>query len=114
MTTERRTGEYYVVVREHKYAKRLYFVAHVSAKPLTKLLNRWSDSAIAEVVLERNYEKWSKEQWPYRLSWEGGRQTPVESWQRGLIGFHNISNRMRKVLGFEESHKDWPEPKWED
>lgn len=114
MTTERRTGEYHVAVQENKYAKRLYFVAYVSARPLPKSLNRWNDSAIAEVALERNYEEWSRERWPYRLSWEGGRQIPVESWERGLIGFHNISNRIRKVLGFEESYIGWPEPKRED
>lgn len=114
MTIEKRTGEYHVAVQENKYAKRLYFVAYVSARPLTQFLNRWSDSAVAEVTLERNYEEWSRKRWPYELRWEGGRRVPVESWERGLTGFHNISNRIRKVLGFEESHKDWPEPKWED
>ena len=117
MTTERRTGEYHVAVQENKYAKRLYFVAFVSAKPLTKVLNRWSNSAIAEVTLEpmiKDHVFWEWSKWPYMLKWDTGSQIPVESWERGLTGFHNISNRIRKVLGFEESHKDWLEPEGDD
>ena len=115
--TERKTGEYYVAVREYKRTKILYFQAFVSVKPLPKVLNSWSDSLIAEVRLEpmirdHMYLDWSK--WPYMLMWDTGSQTPVESWQRGLIGFHNISNRIRKVLGFEESHIEWREPEGDD
>ena len=114
MTIERRAGVYDIAVQEYKYAKRLHFVAYVSAKPFPKRMTRWSDSSIAEVILERNYEEWSRERWPYRLSWKKGRTTPVESWERGLIGFHNISNRIRTVLGFAPSYTEWREPEWED
>jgi len=117
MTTERRTGEYYVAVREYKYAKTLRFIAFVSVKPLPKALTEWSDSAIAEVRLEpmiKDHVFWEWSKWPYMLKWDVGSQIPVESWERGLSGFHNISNRIRKVLGFEESDKDWPEPERKD
>lgn len=117
MTTERRTGEYYVAVQEYKYAKTLRFRAFVSAKPLPKVLNTWSDSAIAEVRLEpmikdHYYLDWSE--WPYILKWDTDSQVPVASWQSGLTGFHNMSNRIRKVLGFEPSHIEWREPKGEE
>lgn len=116
MTTERRTGEYHVAVREYKYAKTLCFVAYVSARPLPKVLNRWHDSVITEVILEpmtKDHVFWEWSKWPYMLSWDTGRQIPVESWERGLNGFHNISNRIRKVLGFEPSHIEWREPRQE-
>ena len=114
--TERRTGEYHVAVREYKHANVLYFQAFVSVKPLPKVLNRWNDSLIAEVRLVPAIRDgiWDVWKWPYMLKWDTDRQTPVESWQRGLMGFHNISNRIRKVLGFAPSHTEWREPRQEN
>ena len=111
MVTEHSTStEFHVAIQEFKYDGDLHFVVHLSRKPFPKTLHRWADTAISEVTVTKNEGQYP-DIYKYMIKWQGGRRTPCVNWKRAVFGFHNITGRIRRHLGFEDKPIEWKEPK---